>query len=593
MEKQRYFYLLALISFLLHIGESHAACTSPAGVAGEIEFFTSVERYKFCDGTKWQPIASNTTATACSNDKAINYNPLSDDKLAYCKNSTWHTMNCTVTTTACTQAGEIDYNTTTDMFQYCNGSFWVDMSNKIAGGGGSSGPYWLVTVGIDDKDQGYVVEEMSDGGFVLLSEAGDSSNRYGQLIKLTSSGALDWSYTFDPDAGNDEIPADMIVTSTDDIVVVGHSDHLGTTAGNNGFIIKFNSSGTLQWTRSFGGADTSDPDDEDRATTVVEDTDGGYIVGGWTRELSTTEDPLYLKYDTSGALVTNSYSIQVNGSGDREQYTKIVPLRSGGFLASGQNKFDEALIAKLNSAGLPTQAVSYKANGVNTANFYNAIEAENGDIIAVGNSDATICGGGNDDAYIIRMQSDLTTTVWARCLGGSGKEKLFDVVEVPCTGDIIAVGMTESASLANGGNDGWMIKLDSSGTELWTKTIDHPGGTAGDDDDDEALHDVLISSDGSLVIVGHVSNHASGDAEDRLIVGKLDLNGTVGGTACTRISADKGISASSTSHTVSSETIGVGGYGDYGADNHNSTSESISPVDTSGTIGLTSLCTSP
>ncbi|GJL86179.1 MAG: hypothetical protein DHS20C02_19540 [Micavibrio sp.] len=48
-----FFFLITIMCFLMSISNAHADCSAPVGVAGEMEYDTTDERYEYCDGTNW------------------------------------------------------------------------------------------------------------------------------------------------------------------------------------------------------------------------------------------------------------------------------------------------------------------------------------------------------------------------------------------------------------------------------------------------------------------------------------------------------------------------------------------------------------
>jgi hypothetical protein len=56
-----------IILALFYTAPAFAACTSPAGVAGTLEWFSGTSEYKICDGTNWDVIELDSVSLgACS-----------------------------------------------------------------------------------------------------------------------------------------------------------------------------------------------------------------------------------------------------------------------------------------------------------------------------------------------------------------------------------------------------------------------------------------------------------------------------------------------------------------------------------------------
>jgi len=158
-------------------------------------------------------------------------------------------------------------------------------------------------------------------------------------------------------------------------------------------------------------------------------------------------------------------------------------------------------------------------------------------------------GSGGMDIYLVRTDS-LGATLWAKTFGGASTENGYDVQVTYDNGYIIA-GATDS--YGNGGLDVYLIKADSGGNVLWTKTY---GGT----DDDEALS-VRQAADSGFILCGTTYSYGAGYNDIYLI--KTDADGdtvwtkTFGGTG--------GESGNSVRETADSGYIAIGSTGSFGS----------------------------
>jgi hypothetical protein len=82
-------------------------------------------------------------------------------------------------------------------------------------------------------------------------------------------------------------------------------------------------------------------------------------------------------------------------------------------------------------------------------------------------------------------------SVWTHWYGGAGTDNGYAVLETPDHGLAIA---GETRSYGAGGSDFWLIKTDSTGDTLWTRTY---GGTS-----DETCYGMAQTSDGGFVLAG-------------------------------------------------------------------------------------------
>ena len=162
---------------------------------------------------------------------------------------------------------------------------------KVSSSGDS---LWARNYGHPDSiqydDWGEWVEETYDGGLIITGK----NSSYGQddydvwLIKTDADGDTAWTRTFGGSANDGGY---CVKQCSDTGYVVAGT--VGSGIGPGGldvFLIKTGQSGSTEWIRAFGGADT----DEGRA---VDQTSGGdYVVGGFTNSFGAGGYDFYLAY---------------------------------------------------------------------------------------------------------------------------------------------------------------------------------------------------------------------------------------------------------------------------------------------------------
>ena len=97
-------------------------------------------------------------------------------------------------------------------------------------------------------------------------------------------------------------------------------------------------------------------------------------------------------------------------------------------------------------------------------------------------------------------------------LGGSADDAAYAITPTS-DGNFVIAGSTRS--FGAGGSDIYLVKINSSGTVLWEKTI---GGA-----EDDGAHDVAEAVDGSLLIVGWTKSY--GYSGRSIYIIKTDANG--------------------------------------------------------------------
>lgn len=114
-----------------------------------------------------------------------------------------------------------------------------------------------------------------------------------------------------------------------------------------------------------------------------------------------------------------------------------------------------------------------------------------GGFIIVGDTRSSDIGGeGDNDAWLFKTDSE-GNEIWSKTFGGANDDAAYSVQITPDNGFII-VG--ETRSFGTGNNDVWIIKTDSEGNEIWSKTF---GGA-----NDDLAHSVQTTPDGGFIIAG-------------------------------------------------------------------------------------------
>jgi len=204
---------------------------------------------------------------------------------------------------------------------------------------------WTKTYGdISRQEQGYSIQQTSDGGFILAANTGLGTlgNNDSYLMKLDAVGDTIWTRTYDggtksieqttdggyvlsgmkgnqmhvlkTDANGDSLWAQSyfsiaekdvafsIQQTTDGGYIVAGGGQLIHLGGSHAYLIKLDANGDSLWTQNYGIQDGGNS----RADVVQQTADGGYIIGGSIQPFGETTAFLYLvKTDAQGNSVTN------------------------------------------------------------------------------------------------------------------------------------------------------------------------------------------------------------------------------------------------------------------------------------------------
>ncbi|MFZ8826687.1 MAG: T9SS type A sorting domain-containing protein [Candidatus Caldipriscus sp.] len=155
---------------------------------------------------------------------------------------------------------------------------------------------WAKTYGGTYQEWAYSVQQTSDGGYIVAGWTWSfGAGRYDIfLIKTDANGNLQWAKTYG--GTNGDFAFSVQQTSDGGYIVAGCTYSFG--AGRDDiFLIKTDENGNVQWAKTYGGTG------DDRARSVQQTSDGGYIVAGWTWSFGAGGGDFFLiKTDANGEI---------------------------------------------------------------------------------------------------------------------------------------------------------------------------------------------------------------------------------------------------------------------------------------------------
>jgi len=304
---------------------------------------------------------------------------------------------------------------------------------------------------------GRSIAQTPDGGYIIagvLFTPHDGMNVC--LIKADTNGNQLWQqvYGLNPEDPSEEIGESVDLTTDGGFIVAGHGTP-PTTASVQLYLLKTNSSGTLQWFRHFGGGGS------DEGYCARQTTDGGYIVAGLTGSYGAGNDDLYLiKTDSSGTLQWE----KTFGGTLQDRGRSVLQTPDGGYIVAGMtNSFHwpdiEVYLVKTDSSG--TLQWEHTFNGGRDA-YCIQPTADGGYIVA---GMAYVIGRG-EEVYLLKTDRD-GMKQWETTLGGVNDDQAYCVRQTT-DGGFLVVGQTQS--FGAGSTDVYIVKLAprAMATGFWT-----------------------------------------------------------------------------------------------------------------------------
>jgi uncharacterized delta-60 repeat protein len=270
------------------------------------------------------------------------------------------------------------------------------------------------------------------------------------------------------------------------------------------FLVKTDSQGDTLWTRTYGGSSF------DYAYSVQQTADGGYILAGHTQSFGAGMFDAYaVKTDAQGdTLWTHLY-----GGAEPDYAHCVQQTADGGYIFAGYTTsfgagYYDIYLVKTDGIGV---ILWTRAIGGDDSDMARSIQqTSDGGYIVAGCTNSL--GEGGNDFYLVKTNSQ-GDTIWTRTYGGSNEDIAFSVQQTADGGYIMA-GYTNSFSAGN--YDYYLVKTNAQGDTLWTRTY---GGSASD-----YAYSIKQTDDHGYIVAGHC-RWGSGHQYEFYVV-KLDSQGT-------------------------------------------------------------------
>lgn len=323
--------------------------------------------------------------------------------------------------------------------------------------------------------------------------------------------------------------ADLAIDASGNLYMTG--DIQGSASFGNGitlttpsnapdiFVSKHNSSGIIQWAVRYGNTD------QEEGLAIATDNSGNVYVAGYF------ENSVTFGGTTLTSNATDEYAafvIKLNSSGTIQWAKKINSTYNGRATgitidASGNiivygvvndytgNTGESFFIAKYNSAGTQTAYTLYGTSTIGLRYSESISNDSQNNIYITGRYSNSLTLGGitltgniNTNGFIAKLNST-GTVLWAKNANCPTDDSNFKDITIDNAGDVYAIGYgddgttIESTSLVIPANTRRPIiaKFGSSGNFIWAKTI--PRGSA-------AFNKIIVSTDNKLYITGYFSN---------------------------------------------------------------------------------------
>ncbi|MFK7948575.1 MAG: T9SS type A sorting domain-containing protein [Saprospiraceae bacterium] len=349
------------------------------------------------------------------------------------------------------------------------------------------------TYGSSSTETAKSIRQTNDGGYIIGGT---------NLVKIDESGSEEWTQP------NYSLFANP--TSDDGYILINHNN-------TSAIFTKVAQDGTQLWQTYYSGGHWANEGK------YIEEAEDGYIVTGRYQSV-TGSGMMLLKLDLQGNSVWRRAYTTATSAGFNYGFSTQQTNDKGYIIAGYSNvnfydstRHQDVFILKTDSLGTEQWR---KFFGGNADDFGTFIRQDNDGNYWISGTSKSFSTNNNADMYLIKLDSN-GTELWTKTYGGNADDEA-NALWITNDNGCIIVG--KSNSFSNGDFDGYIVKTDTNGDTLWTKTY---GGNG-----EEDFKSIQQITDDGYIIAGLTNSQGAGDFDMWLLktdsLGKLASTSTIG-----------------------------------------------------------------
>jgi len=363
---------------------------------------------------------------------------------------------------------------------------------------------WERYFGGVNDDRAYSIVQTPDSGFVAIGSSRSFSCDSADVIVVKTKADGGIAWLETYGGNGEDCGYEIIMTNDGNFVFTGRYDGGDPFSGGAVYIAKIEQSGDTLWTRRYTNEDAN------YSYCIAQTLDEGYIAAGATGAYTTGYFLYVLKIDTDGdSMWTRLYYSET------ATYARSICLTPDNCYAIACQRISlstgtdyDAYIVKIDSIGDTLWTRTYGGIAYDDAQCIKP--TEDGGFIVVGSRN---CYAPTFyDIWVLKLDS-YGDTMWTKTYGGSDSEIGRSIAQTD-DGGFIITGHTYSYGA--GTNDVYLIKTDTFGDTLWTTTFGGSGYEEG--------NSVIITNEGGYAVAGYTSSYGAGINDVYLI--KTDWSGS-------------------------------------------------------------------
>ena len=235
---------------------------------------------------------------------------------------------------------------------------------------------WQKALGGTNIDNAHNIQFNNDGSYIVVgytnSNNGDVTGNHGNgdawVVKISSTGSLDWQKCI---GGSSDDGAESIQITTDGgYIVAGYTnstngDVIGNSGGQDAWVVKFSSTGSLDWQKCLGGSSG------DGARNIQLTIDGGYITAGYTNSNNGDVTGNHGEYDFWIVKLSSTGNMQWQKALGGTSFDSLFDIQitpEGGYIIAGNtSSVDGDVIGNHGGVGVDAWVVKLEGNAIPTS----------------------------------------------------------------------------------------------------------------------------------------------------------------------------------------------------------------------------------
>jgi hypothetical protein len=259
-------------------------------------------------------------------------------------------------------------------------------------------------------------------------------------------------------------------------------------------LVKTDAYGNMEWNKTYGGPEY------DVAYSVIQTTDGGYVLAGHTSSFASGDsDAWVIKTDENGCMEWN----QTYGGPGYDEAFSVIQTVDGGYAVVGQTHsfsagYADFWLVKTDEYGNMMWTQKYGGTEYDIPSS----------VIQTSDGGYALAGTTNDtprpeiyDFWLVKTDA-YGNMEWSKQYGGLDQEHAYSVIQTSDGGYALA---GDTNLFDADGRDVWLVKTDAHGNMEWSKTYDGPGA--------DVAYSLVQTSDEGYIMAGETTFFASDDSD--------------------------------------------------------------------------------